>query len=75
MTIVRKGSVAPTEVTSSYPDPYNLGSGNISYLTLSDAGGLTQFGAYIETLAPGRQSSQLHWHEKETSSSTCWKAP
>ena len=65
MTIVRKGTVPPKEAKSSYPDPYNLGSGNISYLALSDAGGLTQFGAYLESLEPGRQSSQLHWHEKE----------
>jgi uncharacterized cupin superfamily protein len=32
---------------------------------LSDTGGLTQFGAFTETLPPGAQSSELHWHEKE----------
>lgn len=31
----------------------------------SDTGGLTQFGAFTETLPPGAQSSELHWHEKE----------
>lgn len=31
----------------------------------SDAGGLTQYGAYVETLAPGSRSSERHWHEKE----------
>ena len=31
----------------------------------SDVGGLTQYGAYLETLAPGSQSSERHWHEKE----------
>ena len=32
---------------------------------LSDTGGLTQFGAFTETLPPGAHSSELHWHEKE----------
>ena len=32
---------------------------------LSDTGGLTQFGAFHETLPPGGHSSELHWHEKE----------
>ncbi len=31
----------------------------------SDAGGLTQFGAYLETLQPGSRSSERHWHEEE----------
>ena len=31
----------------------------------SDAGGLTQFGAYVETLEPGSRSSERHWHEQE----------
>ena len=31
----------------------------------SDAGGITQYGAYVETLAPGSRSSERHWHEKE----------
>jgi uncharacterized cupin superfamily protein len=31
----------------------------------SDVGGLTQYGAYLETLAPGSRSSERHWHEKE----------
>ena len=31
----------------------------------SDAGGLTQFGAFVETLQPGASSSDRHWHEQE----------
>ena len=31
----------------------------------SDAGGITQFGAYLETLAPGATTSEKHWHEQE----------
>ncbi|CAN5325906.1 hypothetical protein BH10PSE17_BH10PSE17_01080 [soil metagenome] len=32
---------------------------------LSDAGGLTQYGAYLQTLHPGARSSNNHWHENE----------
>ena len=38
---------------------------NFSADLLSDSGGLTQFGAFVETLPPGAHSSELHWHEKE----------
>ena len=34
-------------------------------LRVSDAGGLTQFGAYVQTLHPGARSSNNHWHENE----------
>jgi len=34
-------------------------------LHLSDAGGLTQFGCYVETLPPGAISSQRHRHSSE----------
>ncbi len=34
-------------------------------LPLSDAGGLTQFGCYLETLPPGAVSSDRHWHSAE----------
>ncbi|MEM6373343.1 MAG: cupin domain-containing protein [Pseudomonadota bacterium] len=32
---------------------------------ISDTAGLTQFGAFIETLPPGSSSSHTHWHETE----------
>ena len=63
--ILRAGSVPGTEAQSGYPDPFNLGRGFLSYLNFGDAGGLTQFGVALETLLPGKQSSQMHWHEKE----------
>ena len=31
----------------------------------SDAGALTQFGAFVEVLQPGATSSDRHWHEAE----------
>jgi uncharacterized cupin superfamily protein len=39
--------------------------GQAQRLLYSDAGGLTQFGAYVETLQPGARSSDRHWHEGE----------
>ncbi len=39
--------------------------GRYEALLFSDTGGLTQFGAFVETLAPGARSSELHWHETE----------
>lgn len=65
MAIIRKDEVPVTDAVSGYPDPYNLGSGNLSYRHISNAGGLTQFGAALETLHPGGQSSQMHWEEHE----------
>jgi len=35
------------------------------WLYYSDAGGLTHYGAYVETLQPGARSSEKNWHEKE----------
>ena len=32
---------------------------------LSDAGGLSQYGACVQTLQPGARSANNHWHEQE----------
>ena len=63
--ILLKDSVPETEGVSSYPAPYDLGRGNLHYRHLTDAGGLTQFGAALEVLHPGGQSSQMHWESDE----------
>lgn len=34
-------------------------------LWISEAGGLSQFGAFIEVLQPGSCSSLMHWHSSE----------
>lgn len=39
--------------------------GPFAALLYSDSGGLTQFGAFVETLEPGSRSSDRHWHEEE----------
>ncbi|MBK4215914.1 cupin domain-containing protein [Paracoccus caeni] len=65
MAILRKDSVPLTEGVSGYPEPWNLGRGFLSYRHLTEAGGLTQFGLALETLQPGKQSSQPHWEQHE----------
>ena len=61
--IVREGSVAPLTAPAS-SDPYSQ-LGPYRAYPISDEGGLTQFGAFTETLVPGSQSSQRHWHAAE----------
>jgi uncharacterized cupin superfamily protein len=41
------------------------GPGPYSYQLLSDPGGLTQFGAFVEELPPGSRSGHRHWHQAE----------
>jgi uncharacterized cupin superfamily protein len=45
--------------------PADRGTEEHESLPYSDAGGLTQFGAYVETLRPGARSSDRHWHEEQ----------
>ena len=45
-------------ITGPDPGPY-------SYQLLSDPGGLTQFGAFLEELPPGSSSGHRHWHADE----------
>jgi uncharacterized cupin superfamily protein len=41
------------------------GPGSYSSRLISDLGGLTQFGAFVEELPPGSSSGHRHWHETE----------
>lgn len=41
------------------------GPGPYGYQLLSDPGGITQFGAFLEELPPGSRSGHRHWHEAE----------
>lgn len=45
-------------VIGQHPGPYR-------YQLMSDPGGLTQFGAFLEELPPGSSSGHRHWHEAE----------
>jgi uncharacterized cupin superfamily protein len=59
--IVRKGTARTDRAT---PDQ-EARHGPFTAELLSDAGGLSQFGAFTETLAPGARSGDRHWHENE----------
>jgi uncharacterized cupin superfamily protein len=61
--ILRAGHVATMTSPSSSDAFDNLGSYHCA--PISDEGGLSQFGAFTETLMPGAQSSQRHWHTDE----------
>jgi uncharacterized cupin superfamily protein len=39
------------------------GWGTVETQRVGDAGGITQFGASVQTLLPGARSSLAHWHE------------
>jgi uncharacterized cupin superfamily protein len=55
----------PVLTGSRYPRPYDAPCQGRRVLRLSDAAGLTQFGANLLTLDPGAWSSQRHWHALE----------
>ncbi len=59
--IIRKGTAQ--QGTATPEQIAHLGAFTADLL--SDSGGLTQFGAFVETLAPGSASSERHWHECE----------
>ncbi|PYB77261.1 cupin domain-containing protein [Rhizobium wuzhouense] len=62
MPVIRQNE-APLETWSG--TGINAELGPYSARLLSEAGGLTQFGAIVETLPPGSFSSHKHWHEQE----------
>jgi uncharacterized cupin superfamily protein len=55
----------PVRTGTIYPQPYAALVAGRSSVRLGDAGGLTQFGVNMVTLAPGAASSMRHWHEQE----------
>lgn len=59
--IIRKGTALTDEATPAQ----SAALGHYHADLLSQTGGLTQFGAFVETLAPGAYSSDRHWHESE----------
>ena len=59
--IIRKGTARRDAATAE--QIAHLGS--FTAELLSETGGLTQFGAFVETLPPGSASSDRHWHEGE----------
>jgi uncharacterized cupin superfamily protein len=59
MTIIRNGT-AWTDIGTPHPL-----LGNYTAQLISDTGGLTQFGAFTETLPPGGKSAFKHGHATE----------
>jgi uncharacterized cupin superfamily protein len=59
--IIRKDQPQNDQGTENRAERY----GAFALLRYSEEGGLTQFGAYVETLQPGSRSSDRHWHEEE----------
>jgi uncharacterized cupin superfamily protein len=55
--IVRKHNLNSETRTSD-------GWGTVHTQRVGDAGGVTQFGAALQTLEPGARSSLKHWHEQ-----------
>ena len=62
--VLRAGAVPSVYCQNTYPAAF-ADLGDAWDIALSDAGGLTQFGAFLETLHPGGQTSLRHWHEEE----------
>ena len=55
----------PVRTGPIYPPPFDKAVIGRSSIGVGDAGGLTQFGANIATLAPGAKSAMLPWHATE----------
>ncbi len=58
-------AVHPVLTGSGYLPPYRDAVSGRSWIAIGSAGGLSQFGANLVTLAPGTWSSQRHWHSAE----------
>jgi uncharacterized cupin superfamily protein len=59
--IVRKDEPPNEQGTENRAERY----GAFELLRYSQVGGLTQYGAYVETLQPGSSTGERHWHEEE----------
>ena len=55
----------PVRTGSGYPGRLAGALGGRRQIPVGDAGGLSQFGVNIVTLAPGALSSLRHWHEQQ----------
>ncbi|MEI6486042.1 MAG: cupin domain-containing protein [Sphingomonadales bacterium] len=58
-------SALPVHEGSNYLPPYDAQMAGRRWQSLTEAGGLSQFGANIVMLEPGTWSSQRHWHTHE----------
>jgi uncharacterized cupin superfamily protein len=63
--ILRKADQTRVNAADTRHPVLGGGLGPYAYQLLSDPGGLSQFGAFIEELPPGSRSSFRHWHANE----------
>lgn len=56
-------SAVSVEYETGYPPQFERLVGRREMQSLSEVGGLTQFGARLTTLQPGAMSALRHWHE------------
>ncbi len=56
--------ITPDKMIAEEEPGHSNGTMN-KLMWISEAGGLTQFGALIETMPPGCHSSDKHWHSAE----------
>jgi uncharacterized cupin superfamily protein len=63
-TALHTADVEP-RVDTDYPPPHDVPCRQRRRRRLSDAFGLSQFGANLVELLPGAWSSQRHWHERQ----------
>ena len=64
MALIDRTAV-PEQTGTIYPPAFAETVAGRAVQRLGAAGGLTQFGVNIVTLAPGAASSMRHWHENE----------
>ncbi len=57
-------AIAPDQMQREEEPGYRDSGPNIT-LWISEPGGLTQFGAFVQTMPPGSRSSEKHWHAAE----------
>ena len=57
--------VAPKQIGTSYPKPFNAIALNRIKHALGDHAGLTQYGVNFVILPPGEASALRHWHQLE----------
>jgi uncharacterized cupin superfamily protein len=63
--ILRNSDAVWTEPENPVHPITGPGPGPYSSRLISDPGGISQFGAFVETLPPGSSSGHRHWHEGE----------
>jgi uncharacterized cupin superfamily protein len=57
-------AITPEQMTLEEEPGWGDSAPNLTYW-ISEPGGLTQFGAFLQVIPPGSRSSAAHWHSAE----------